>query len=101
MMTINTIEENKVNCNTVLQMSSWKQLLLEGWERGENDAGKSFYLTPCKAGLRKKIYQSRDIPPEHSHLKEILYPPKVTTISFMACVFVCICTYFYCGDPSR
>jgi hypothetical protein len=82
-------------------MSSWQQLALEGWERGENDAGKKFYLTPFKDGFRKKIYQSRDIPLAHSHLKEILYPPKVTTISFMACVFACICTYLYCDDPYR
>ena len=67
-------------------MSSWQQLKLEGWERGENDAGKAFYVTPFKDGFRKKICQSRDIPPEHSHLKEILYPPKVTDISFMACI---------------
>ena len=67
-------------------MSSWQQLALEGWEKGENDSGKYFYLTPIKAGLRKRIYKSRDIPPEHSHLKEILYSPKVTTISFMACI---------------
>jgi hypothetical protein len=62
-------------------MSSWQQLQREGWERGENVAGKKFYLSPSKDGFRKKVYQSRDIPMEYGHLKEILYPPKVTAIA--------------------
>ncbi len=76
-------------------MSSWQQLQLEGWDRGENDVGKAFYLTPFKDGFRKKIYQSRDIPPEHSQLKEILYPPKVTTIYLMGCAFVFVYVFVF------
>ena len=58
-------------------MASWQELVQEGWERRENASGKKFYVTPIKNGLRKKIYQSSEIPPEYMHLQPTLYPPKV------------------------
>ena len=77
----------------MLQMASpWQQLESEGWERGENASGKKFYNTPLKNGQRKKIYKSRDIPPEYSNLKQILFPLKVDIISLVnACVITCAC----------
>lgn len=56
---------------------SWQQLEGEGWERRENASGKKFFVTPMKNGIRKRIYQSSEIPAEYSHLQPILFPPKV------------------------
>ena len=61
--------------------SPWQQLASEGWERGQNASGVKFYKTPLKNGQRKRIYKSGDIPPEYSHLQQILFPLKVNTIS--------------------
>jgi hypothetical protein len=72
--------------------SSWPQLESEGWERRENASGKSFYVTPLENGERRRIYQSRDLPSEWSHLQIVLFPPKVRKIySMHACMHVCMC----------
>ena len=73
----------------MLQMASpWEKLESEGWERGENALGKKFYKTPLKNSERRKIYKSRDIPSEWSHLQLVLFPPKVRTISLMCACYV-------------
>jgi hypothetical protein len=73
-------------------MASWQELVQEGWERRENVSGKKFYVTPIKNGLRKKIYQSSEIPPEYMHLQPTLYPPKVMHFYIFTFVHICIVT---------